>query len=161
MGQDVTELLREKSESTRIANDLTRLIGTANAPIFGVDTAGLVTEWNSAAAELTGYTPEEAAGRNLVEFVRPESQGSVGEVLRQALDGTGTARYELPLVSKAGKEHLVLLSANPRRDAEGRVTGVVGVGQDERGHANANANVRTRARTRATQHDNPAEHRRT
>ena len=33
--------------SKRLADDLTRLIETANAPIFGIDTLGKVTEWNA------------------------------------------------------------------------------------------------------------------
>ncbi|MBT4347623.1 MAG: PAS domain-containing protein, partial [Methylococcales bacterium] len=45
----VTELNTIRLEQERIANDLTALIDTANAPIFGIDTAGLVNEWNQAA----------------------------------------------------------------------------------------------------------------
>ena len=43
VGQDITELDQVLAESKRVA-DLTRLIETANAPIFGIDTAGKVTE---------------------------------------------------------------------------------------------------------------------
>ncbi len=43
----------------RVANDLTQLIDTANAPIFGIDTDGLVNEWNRKAAQITGFSKEE------------------------------------------------------------------------------------------------------
>merc|ERR1711879_364193 len=37
VGQDITELRMITIEQQRVADDLTRLIDTANAPIFGVD----------------------------------------------------------------------------------------------------------------------------
>ena len=36
VGQDITELNQVMAESKRIADDLMRLIETANAPIFGI-----------------------------------------------------------------------------------------------------------------------------
>ena len=49
-----------------MADDLTLLIDTANAPIFGIDGNYLVNEWNRKAAEITGYAKEEVMGRDLV-----------------------------------------------------------------------------------------------
>ena len=50
----------------RGANQLRQLIDTANAPIFGVNSGGRVTEWNRKAASLTGFAKEEAIGKDLV-----------------------------------------------------------------------------------------------
>ncbi len=55
MGQDITELDRYRSEMERVANDLTQLIDTANAPIFGIDDKGRVNEWNQKSAQITGF----------------------------------------------------------------------------------------------------------
>ena len=52
----------------RVANDLTLLIDTANAPIFGIDSGGLVTEWNRKAVAITGYTKEEVMGLALIHI---------------------------------------------------------------------------------------------
>ena len=43
VGQDITELKAGKAELQRVANDLTLLIETANAPIFGIDAGGSST----------------------------------------------------------------------------------------------------------------------
>lgn len=51
VGQDITELDKVMGESKRVADDLTRLIETANAPIFGIDRNGNVSEWNRTARE--------------------------------------------------------------------------------------------------------------
>ena len=60
-------MTRGKAELSRMANDLTRLIDTANAPIFGIDANGLVNEWNRKAAEITGYSKEEVIGQHMTK----------------------------------------------------------------------------------------------
>jgi len=59
VGQDITAINKSQAELSRVANDLTQLIETANAPIFGIDKDGLVNEWNRKTASITGfrYTP--------------------------------------------------------------------------------------------------------
>jgi PAS domain S-box-containing protein len=111
-------------------NDLRRLIETANAPIFGKDIAGRVNEWNRSAERLTGFTRAEVLGCDLVDFVHPSHQDAVRKVLDRALGGDETENFEFPLVAKDGREVLVLLNAGTRRNADGEITGMVGVGQD-------------------------------
>jgi len=131
VGQDITELNREKAELTRIANDLTRLIDYANAPIFGVDQTGRVNEWNRKAVEITGFEKADVLGRVLAEdFITPEFRDSVKQVLDNALEGKGTDNFEFPLFSQSGKKVEVLLNATTRVDANGHPIGVIGVGQD-------------------------------
>jgi len=131
VGQDITQIREMNEEQSRVADDLSRLIESANAPIFGVDPNGMVTEWNRKAADILGYTREETIGKHLVgNFIQPENRESVKGVLERALTGEETANYELPLLSKTQKRLTVLLNATTRRDARGQITGVVGVGQD-------------------------------
>eukprot|EP00972_Heterocapsa_arctica_P008769 1287060-Heterocapsa_arctica.AAC.1 len=119
------------AESERIADDLTRLIETANAPIFGIDTLGNVTEWNAKASSLLGFSKEETKGRNLVSnFITEEFKERVYEVLREALQGKEAANFEFPLFTKTGQRKEILLNATTRRGRDGEVTGVIGVGQD-------------------------------
>ena len=115
----------------RLADDLTALIDTANAPIFGIDTEGLVNEWNQTAERITGYSKVEVMGRNLVEsFITDGYKESVKGVLDEALTGKQTANYEFPLYTKTNARVDVLLNSTTRRDAQGRIVGVVGIGQN-------------------------------
>ena len=50
------------------ADDIHRLIETANAPIFGKDREHRINVWNACAERITGYARNEALGRNLSEF---------------------------------------------------------------------------------------------
>ena len=131
VGQDITELDSYRSEMERVAEDLTLLIDTANAPIFGIDAQGNVNEWNKKSAEITGFNSEEVLGKNLVEeFISPDYRESVNDVLLKALKGDNTSNFEFPLYTKGNNLVRVLLNATTRRNANGDVGGVVGVGQD-------------------------------
>ena len=57
-------------------------------------------------------------------------RASVSKVIQDALQGVQTSNYEFPLFSKTGGRIEVLLNATTRRDVEGNIVGVVGVGQD-------------------------------
>ena len=131
VGQDITELDSYRSEMERVAQDLTLLIDTANAPIFGIDADGNVNEWNQKSAEITGFQSDEVMGRNLVEeFISLDYRKSVNNVLQKALKGDETSNYEFPLYTKDNNLVMVLLNATTRRSTNGNVVGVIGVGQD-------------------------------
>jgi PAS domain S-box-containing protein len=107
------------------------LVDTANAPIFGIDAHGSINEWNKQSEKITGYTKAEVLGQNLVaNFITDEYKVAVGEVLNKALEGEETANYEFLLYTKSGERVDVLLNSTTRRDATGKIVGVVGVGQD-------------------------------
>ena len=120
IGQDITARLAQEREYSK-------LIDTANAPIFGVDNEGRVNVWNQCARKLVGYSTDEVMGHSLVqEFITQDYQASVQAVLDQALAGVETANFEFPLITKAGARIEVLLNATTRRNEHGRVIGVVG-----------------------------------
>ena len=80
---------------------------------------------------LIGYSTEEVMGHSLVqEFITNDYQASVQAVLDEALRGSETDNFEFPLITKAGAHIEVLLNATTRRDEQGNVIGVVGIGQD-------------------------------
>ena len=60
IGQDITARLAQEREYSK-------LIDTANAPIFGVDIDGRVNVWNQCAQRLVGYSMNEVMGKNLVQ----------------------------------------------------------------------------------------------
>ncbi len=124
IGQDITGRLAQEREYTR-------LIDTANAPIFGVDTQGRVNVWNKCATRLTGYAVEEVMGHSLVkEFIRKEHQEKVQDVIDQTFHGEETSNFDFPLTTKGGYRIEILLNATTRRNEHGAIIGMVGIGQD-------------------------------
>ena len=70
-------------------------------------------------------------GHSLVqEFITDDFKTAVQSVLDQALQGAETENFEFPLITKNGVRIEVLLNATTRRDEQGNVIGVVGIGQD-------------------------------
>jgi PAS domain S-box-containing protein len=131
VGQDISEIDKLRTESESIAKELRQFIETANAPIFGIDSKGLVNEWNQTSEKITGFKKEDVFGKNLVQtYITEDYRESVKKVLDDALRGKETANYEFPLFTKSGERVMVLLNSSTRRDANGKITGVLGVGQD-------------------------------
>eukprot|EP00966_Prymnesium_polylepis_P197489 4576478-Prymnesium_polylepis.1 len=121
-----------------------RLIDCANAPIFGINAASLITEWNRKATQITGRSKWEVVGRRcdgrraptahaitrtwpfaaltrapcgrrLEDFIRLEDRDSVVEVLQNALGGKETANFEFPLYTKSQQRVEILLVRIPSR----------------------------------------------
>ena len=131
VGQNITELDKLRTVSESIAKELRQFIETANAPIFGIDSQGLVNEWNQTSEKITGFKKEDVFGKNLVKtYITEDYRESVNKVLDDALSGKETANYEFPLFTKGGARLMVLLNSSTRRNSNGEITGVLGVGQD-------------------------------
>jgi PAS domain S-box-containing protein len=131
VGQDISEMDKLRTTSEAIAKELRQFIETANAPIFGIDSKGMVNEWNQTSEKITGFRKEDVLGKNLVEtYITENYRVAVKQVLDNALKGQETANYEFPLFTKDGKRVMVLLNSSSRRNASGEIIGVLGVGQD-------------------------------
>ena len=128
IGQDITARVAQEQEYSR-------LIDTANAPIFGVNVDGCINVWNKNAETVTEFSRDDVKGKNLVrDFIREEHRDRVQEVFTKALNGDETANFEFPLVTKAGKSVEILLNATTRRDELGNVIGVVGAAKGNFGY---------------------------
>ncbi|XVF87224.1 hypothetical protein PTKIN_Ptkin18bG0101600 [Pterospermum kingtungense] len=122
-------------ELTSVAHEMVRLIETATAPIFGVDTAGLINGWNAKIAELTGLQADEAIGKSLVnEVVHEDSRKVVENLLRRALQGEEDKNVELKLrkfgLHQQNSVVYIVVNACTSRDYTNDVIGVCFVGQD-------------------------------
>jgi PAS domain S-box-containing protein len=126
-----TEFKVEEVKLRNVISDLARLIDTANAPIFGIDTDGKVNEWNQTAAKITKYSKEEVMGKDLVQtYISQEFRKSVAVVMQNALKGIDRANFPFVMCTKHGSRVEILMNATTRRDSCGSIIGVVGVGQD-------------------------------
>ena len=71
-------------------------------------------------------------GHSLVqEIITNDYQASVQAVLDQALQDSETDNFEFPLITKKGEHIEVLLNVTTRRDEQGSIIGVVGIGKSE------------------------------
>lgn len=134
---DIHDRRMAEAAAEALARDLRHLIETANAPILGEDMQGRINEWNAASERLTGFARSEVLGRSFVELVPPGQRRAMRDVLDAARHGIESANVEVPVVSKDGRALLFLLNTSTRRDRDGQVIGVVGLGQDITEHREA------------------------
>lgn len=128
---DITFQKTSEDQTAAAAIELRSLIDTANAPIFGIDWNGRINEWNLVCSKVTGYKKEEVYGKSLIsEFILDGYKVSVTDLLKSALRGKAVTNYELPIYTRTGQVVTILFNATPRKDVDGNIIGVLGVGQD-------------------------------
>src|SRR4030042_1285035 len=90
------EALREREARYRYLLEYSQV---ANA-LVGLD--GRIIDANEAAAQLYGYEKSEIIGRELLEFVAPESLAKVAETFSRGLAGTHAGPMEIEIATKKG-----------------------------------------------------------
>ncbi|KAL8045658.1 hypothetical protein ABFX02_08G129200 [Erythranthe guttata] len=126
---------QELDELTSVAVEMVRLIETATAPIFGVDSSGWINGWNAKMCELTGLELDEALGKSLInDVVHIDSREVVNTLFNRALQGEEDKNVEVKLLKFGvhAPNSVVHLLANActSRDHQNDVVGVCFVGQD-------------------------------
>lgn len=122
-------------ELSSVAREMVRLIETATAPIFAVDSDGRINGWNAKAVELTGLSVDEAMGKSLIqELVFDESKDVADKLLFRALRGEEDKNVEIKLKTFGSEESnsavYVIVNACSSKDFTGNIIGVCFVGQD-------------------------------
>src|SRR5947208_2632993 len=110
-----------------------RIFGVDPAPvaISTLDADGIVRSWNPAAERLFGWTAEEVIGRPL-----PAVHGEADEfrgTQRRVMQGEPVTAVEVIRKKKDGTPVTVNLVAAPLHEADGRITGILGLIEDVTG----------------------------
>ncbi len=118
--QDAQDLRQAKT----YAEDL---IQNANAMAVSLDADGTVTMFNAAAAEITGFTPAEALGRNWYDLTRPPAEAAHAKGRHAQLMAGGVPlkrRHEARLLAK-DRRPLFVSAQSSLLWREGRITGLL------------------------------------
>lgn len=106
------------------------VLGAIGQAVIASDIDGLITFWNDAAARLYGWTAEETIGRSLLDIVVPsisrETAVEIFETLREGRRWEG----DFPVKRRDGTTFLAHVTDAPMFDAEGNLSGVVGISFD-------------------------------
>ena len=113
-----------------MAKELRQFIDTAKTPIVGVNTKGLINEWNHGAEEYFGDKKEEVLGANWEQYVPKGYKEAVKKILQKSLKGKQIDNYEFVTTSNNGREITLLVNTSTRRDTTGKITGILSVGLD-------------------------------
>jgi PAS domain S-box-containing protein len=103
---------------------------TANIPVFGANLKGIINEWNEVTEKITGFKKKEVLGSHWLEYTPINYEEEIKKVVRKALIGKETTNYEFSSVSKDGRNIVLLVNINTRRNSNGEIIGVLVLGQD-------------------------------
>ena len=142
---------RSEEAARRSEESLATTLKSIGDAVITTDTRGLVVFLNAVAEKLTGWTDEEARGRDISEVfrivnerTRATVESPVAKVLREG-GAVGLGNHTV-LLAKDGRETPIDDSGAPIRDEGGRVVGVVLVFHDITERRKSEAALRRRER---------------
>ena len=138
--KDMTER-RQAEEQINFQAHLLSVVGNA---VIATDMQGQVTYWNPAAEKLYGWSAGEALGRQIVELTPAnQTREQAQEIMSQLAQGRSWSG-EFTVRRKDGSEFPAFVFDTPIVDADGRLTGIIGVSYDVSAHARAEQQIKRR-----------------
>ncbi|MBN1843862.1 MAG: diguanylate cyclase [Deltaproteobacteria bacterium] len=117
------------------------LESSSSISIMFTDLEGNILYWNKGAEEIFGYKAEEIVGRHKTNILYPddeeETKRTVEEVRSFVLKNKQGTSCEIIEIAKDGRKLWINVNITPWLDQNGKVIGILGIGQDttERKHA--------------------------
>lgn len=96
---------------------------------YWFDPKGNLVKWNKKMEEVTGLSPEELSGRNVLAFVPDADKAAVEQVFKEAIE-KGTGWVEAQMIAKDGSLLPYHFSTAVLKDESGQIVGLTGVGRD-------------------------------
>jgi PAS domain S-box-containing protein len=134
---DITERKQAEERQRQSERRYRQIVESANDLIYRTTAAGVFTFMNSVGQKVTGYTEEEIPRMRYLDLVRPDRAQEMADFyLRQLKEKVTDTYYELPILTKGGKEVWIGQSVQLVTDDQGQL-GLHGVARDitERVHA--------------------------
>lgn len=120
--RDITERRKFETELMSARDFSQNIIMSSLDMIITTDSSRRIVEFNKAAREVYGYTPDEVSGKMVdILFAEPEDAVHVYETVLS----TGRYTGEIISVRKDGVTFTCLLSASLMRDHNGKIIGIV------------------------------------
>jgi diguanylate cyclase (GGDEF)-like protein/PAS domain S-box-containing protein len=124
--QDVTE-----EAAARSARDLlSYVVQSTGDAVMTKSHDGTITSWNRAAAQLYGYSADEAIGQPIALIEPTHRAGEQQKILQTLLSGESIDNFETEGVRKDGSVITVSLTVSPVTDANGRIVSTAIIARD-------------------------------
>jgi PAS domain S-box-containing protein len=122
---DVTERKQAEEALLREQHRTRSIINTASSPFVGIDSRGVITDWNQSAERVFGWTAEEAIGASLADLLVPPRFRDAHQSGLERVRSTGRSmmlgkRLELASLHRDGHEIPVELAVWEVHGGSGR-----------------------------------------
>jgi diguanylate cyclase (GGDEF)-like protein/PAS domain S-box-containing protein len=125
--------VNEEREILRLSQFLSIVVEHAKMSVIALDENFNVVIFNQAAAEMSGYGPEEIIGHSRIfEYFFPDKEyrKTIQERAASVVQGTRLDEFETVVRTKSGEEKLISWYARALTDESGRGVGAMGLGLD-------------------------------
>src|SRR5438105_379111 len=127
---DEKQIGRVRDESAATARRLAAIVESSDDAIIGLDLEGNITAWNLAAAQMYGYTADEAIGRSIAITLPHERAPEEPGFLERIGRGERIVGFETIRCRKGGQCLPVSLTISPIYDEQGAVVGASKIARD-------------------------------
>src|SRR5882762_7113284 len=120
----------EGKQAERTSALLRAIVDSSDDSIISQSMDGLITSWNKGAANLFGYTAEEAIGQHITLIIPPDRWDEEAMILERLTRGERIEHFETVRVHKDGAKLDISLTISPMKDCAGCVIGTSRVARD-------------------------------
>src|SRR5271166_135693 len=118
------ELDRRKTRELRDSqNRMALIVNSSQDAIIGKNLDGIITQWNTGAEEIYGYSAQEVIGRPISLLAPKDRADEIPEILLKIRAGERVEYFETIRVTKDGHRLNMSVSVSPIHDAEGNIIG--------------------------------------
>lgn len=130
---DVTKQ-KQSEETLRETNKFLRSIldSSSHIAIISTDPDKNILFWNKGAENILGYRAEEVVSCQSIDILYPgdEEKRKINNMRSSLLKDKKSVNCEIQEITKDGRKIWMNLNLAPRFDEEGRVVGILGIGED-------------------------------
>jgi PAS domain S-box-containing protein len=134
--QNIKALIEQRQAEAALLEQRNRAqtyLDTAQVMLLALDHDGAVDLINASGLKLLGYTESDLKGRNWFDVCLPEDiRPRAKEMFDRSLEGDENLPkdIEFPVLTKSGDQRTIKWRNAPLFDADGKMTGIIGSGED-------------------------------
>jgi two-component system, cell cycle sensor histidine kinase and response regulator CckA len=126
IGRDVSDRKRREEDQSRLA----AVVESSDDAIIGETLDGIITDWNSGAERIYGYSAAQIIGKSMNLLFSHDGSSEIVRLMEKIKHGQRVEKSDIRRAGPLGTEiHITLVHA-PIKNADGQVVGVSTVARD-------------------------------
>src|SRR5512137_95320 len=130
IGAVVSSLSNRLQQDAAMCLRFVSMVDSSNDAVVGKTLDGIITDWNSGAERLYGYTADEIVGRHIRTLTPSDRHDEIPQLIDRIRKGERIGRYDTERMTKDGRRIQVSLSLSPIKNAQGTIVGASSTAHD-------------------------------